>query len=138
MDHNSRIAARLALADEEDKELQRYNAAVQLRSKTPIPAFRISATPGYGARLFLEDSPKFCEAHALFKKLCAWGGYDKKWRIDGVWHLGYEFPPETSLFNNNWEAKLTEFGVVSKELDRSNKIVTDYDYMQEGYSDDTD
>lgn len=73
----------------------------------PTDAFFSQGSGGYGHRLFLPATHEYWDrydageknilqvsiaAHDVLTKLSCWGGADKRWRIDGVEHLGYEFP----------------------------------------------
>jgi len=62
-------------------------------------AYLSEGRAGYGHRLFLPTPGMFepfsesqRAAHELLKKLCIWGGHDKRWVIEGILHFGYEFP----------------------------------------------
>ena len=74
---------------------------------SPTRAFFNEGGGGYGHRLFLPSPIEYWEsydngdkgileksraAHEVLRELSCWHGADKKWSIDGIVHLGYEFP----------------------------------------------
>lgn len=96
----------------------------------PTRALFTEGRGGYGHRLFLPSQIEYWdeeaslldqsrEAHDLLTKACCWGGCDKRWAVDGVLHLGYEFPIRT------WEATklmLLERGITIEDFSPSMDI----------------
>ena len=56
----------------------------------PVQALFTPGVAGYGHRLFLPMEQN-TQAHDLLAKLSCWRGSDKRWRINGIICLGYEF-----------------------------------------------
>ena len=95
----------------------------------PRLAYFSEGCASYGNRLFIpasyevshKDSTNSQEAHDILTDLSCWKGYDKRWKINGVVHFGYEF----SRFNNDWDEtlkKLGEHGFTFKVYSTADKV----------------
>lgn len=109
----------------------------------PLPAptdgFFNPGGGGYGHRVFLPATHEYWEryddgdkeilqvsqkAHEVLKGLCCWGGADKRWRIDGVEHLGYEFPTRNWDGMDGIRAAVERHGILLHEFSEKMRIET--------------